>query len=181
MRTFFLGLLVFSLYATFARYYYVCEIMGLCDGEEIIEAVLDQRPKTLNLMEGDSILLKEYDQFSFPTGSILPALNGNNTQFLDLLEELLTNDPAKNLSITGYYLNSEKESRTGVHENLGIARAAAVRDLLIDRGIAAERLFIDAAMVDKTLLVEPLRFKCTPLEPSDSLYLPDLSIFQTYS
>ena len=79
----FLGFLVFLVWASIARYYYVCEIKKHC-GETIEQPVEDIRLNTLSLILDDSIaLLKNYEEFAFGQDSIQPNLSENNKAYLD--------------------------------------------------------------------------------------------------
>ena len=46
----------------------------------------------------------------------------------------------------------------GFRENLGLARAANIRELLMDRGIAENRVFLDYQLIQGDTLAEPLTF-----------------------
>lgn len=157
----FLILLLFGANVLFARWYYVCKVRQLC--EETSVAPKDTRLQSLRLMQGDTVLLQGYDQFAFDSASVLPRLNENNSQFLDTLAGYLKLFPEKNLTITGYYRPSEDSLQVGMYENIGVARADAVRKLLMKRGIAEERISLDYNRSLDSLLREPLTF---------NIYLP---------
>ena len=56
MKAFLFGLVVFSIWTAFARYYYVCNIKQQCI-ENVSEPGNDQRLNSLALTFGDSILM----------------------------------------------------------------------------------------------------------------------------
>lgn len=159
----FLIFLLFCADALFARWYYMCQILQKC-GETATIQQREARPPTLQLMQGDTVLLEDYDQFVFDSTSVLPRLNANNSAFLDTLAGYLKLFPQKNLTITGYYRPREEGLKAGMYENLGIARADATRKLLLKRGIAEERISLDYSRSTDSLLREPLRFSTyTPI------------------
>lgn len=159
----FLAFLVFLLFIGFlftARWYYVCEVKQLC--EEVVEDQ-DVRFKSLKLTEGDKVILQGYDQFAFDSTQIAPRLNNNNIAFLDTLASILQKDSTRNMTITGFYRTSEKDEHAGYFENLGLARADAIRSLLVARGLDEKHITLDHGISEDEFLHEPLMFE---------LYLP---------
>lgn len=153
------ALLVFSLflvYALFVRWYYVCEYLGMCDGKAPV--VEDVRLKTLSLTENDSVIYTGFDQFAFDTLAVLPRLNANNHLFLDTVTAYLMADTTRRLKITSFFRESEKGEEYGMYENLGLARAAEARKLLMRRGIAEKRIAVDHGVSEDEQLREPLFF-----------------------
>lgn len=155
----FLALLIFLLFILFAlvaRWFYVCKVKNLCE-----EVPADVRLKTLTLTENDTVILKDYDQFAFDTMAIQPRLNDNNLAFLDTLAFILKADTSKKLTITGSYRPGEENWKPvrSFFENLGLARADAVRALLEKRGIPQERITLDHEKSSDPGLAEPLRFQ----------------------
>lgn len=122
---------------------------------------------TLHLMNGDTMLLKGFDHFSFEKGSIHPDLTLNNQEFLDKIANYLTANPSKNLTITGLYRKSEAGQSSGIYENLGIARANKIREFLVQRGIAVERITLDHAITEEEALLTPLKFDIFEPRPED--------------
>jgi outer membrane protein OmpA-like peptidoglycan-associated protein len=156
MRILAFSLFLFTLaFMLVARWFYVCRLNNLC-GEE---PPADVRLKTLRLMEGDTVILEGYDQFAFDSARVAPRLNENNNAFLDTLAQILERDTTKNLAITGLYRESESGVRPGFFENLGVARADAVRKLLMRRGIPENRVTLDHGISADTALREPMSFE----------------------
>ncbi len=149
--------LLFCVYALFARWYYVCEIRHLCGDTPAAQE--DTRLKTLRLLEADTAILEGYDQFALDSTRISPRLNANNADFLDTLAAHLKQFPKKNLTITGAWHEGERGKEAGFYENRGVARADAVRKLLIRRGIAENRISLDHVKNEDSLLREPLAFE----------------------
>lgn len=147
--------LLFCAYALVARWYFVCQVRGLCGEAQQVE---DTRLKTLKLMEGDAVILEGYDQFAFDSASYRPRLNANNEAFLDTVAAILKARPERNMTITAFYRDSEKDIRPGFFENLGLARADQVRKLLMQRGIEQNRISLDHGLSEDARLREPLLF-----------------------
>jgi OOP family OmpA-OmpF porin len=164
MRSIFFGFLVFLMWASFTRYYYVCKIKNHCT-EAIPTAVVEsQRAKTLNLTFGEEVVLEGYDQFAFEKSSSLPDLNANNHIFINELARILDEQPERSLNITGLLLESEKgvPLKNTLQENLGLARSEKIRNLLIAKGISEKRISLDYQMVEGDHLSEPLVFSLFP-------------------
>lgn len=162
MRTVFFGFLVFLLWATFARYYYVCEIRNLCF--DMTEQV-DSRPQTLDLTFGEEIILEGYEQFKFAEGDRLHLLSTNNKVFLDSVAAILKKQPERSLTITGAFLEIEKDIplKGTFQENLGLARAESVRKYLVfEKGIDEKRIGLDYYEAPGDRLIEPVKFSLYP-------------------
>ncbi len=158
MRTLILGFLIFLLWAFGCRYWYVCKIKNHC-GEKT-EIVQDLRAKTLTLVDKGKTILKDYDHFRFDANSAVPILNDSNKGFIAKVKEYLDANPGKKLTITGNYLESEKDISVGHLENLGLARADEIRKLLVAAGISEDRMLLDANLLTGagTNLSEPISF-----------------------
>ena len=154
-----LGIIIFGIWASFARRYYVCEIKGLCHQEEVVKVDTPQRLKNLSLQFGDENILQDYNQFYFQNGISKPTLDSNNRVFLDEIAAYMIDNEDKKLKITGRYLESEEDITVGSYENLGIARAAAIEKELLGLGIPDDRISITYSMVEGEELTEPIVFE----------------------
>ena len=164
MRLLFL-LLIFLLsiaWMSFARFFYVCEIKDLCNQTEIY-----QRPKTLSLKLRDSILLNNYEQFVFQKKSIQADLSENNSALLDTLSNYLQINEGWQVQIMGFHRQSEKNIQLDSFENVGAARAAGIRNLLINRGVEGDKIWVDFNSIKGEELFEPITF--TILESEENL------------
>lgn len=155
MRTL-LVFLIFCVYALGIRWYFVCQMRNLCENEPAETA--DTRLPTLKLTEGDSVIFSGFDQFAFDTAAITPQLNDNNRLFLDTLVDYFRRFPEKKLTLTAFYRAGEAALKPGFYENIGIARAGAVRKELMTRGLAENRISIDHGLSEDSLLREPVLF-----------------------
>jgi OOP family OmpA-OmpF porin len=135
MRTLIIGFGVFLLYAIPAHRHYVCGIRNLCENTPAIDTLANNlseippRTKDLSLMAEDSTVLANFEQFGFQPNSAELQLTDNNKAYLKGIADFLKSNPNANLNITGYYYDTEKNSN-GIYDNLGLARAAAIRDYL---------------------------------------------------
>ncbi|MDB4727994.1 OmpA family protein [Saprospiraceae bacterium] len=119
---------------------------------------------TLNLMDGDTAILQGYEQFEFEKNSIDANMTENNQAFIQAVANYLKENPGKNVTLTGRFLESEMNAPASIFENLGIARAAFIEEMLLKAGIDDERVTIDYEMVSGETLGEPISF---------SLYIPE--------
>jgi OOP family OmpA-OmpF porin len=165
MRGFIIGFLVFLAFALPARRYFVCELRHHCGDQP--PAQTTTRPMTLSLKDGDKAILQGYEQFGFAPNAVLPDLSANNKDFLAKVAEYLKANPGKRITITGRYLESEKTAKSGIFENLGIARAAAVVQLLAQLGVEEKRFTIDHEMAKGAAMDEPISFNLYLPKPDD--------------
>ena len=134
LRTLSYSFLIFSLWALFGRWYYVCQIRGCscCDTSMNTSA----RLSNLRLSkDGDADILRGYEQFSFAESSVSPDLNEDNRKFLDETANYLKGHRSELLTITA--CSREKEDFS-----IGQKRAEAIRDALIKLGVEASQLKI---------------------------------------
>ena len=128
-----IGFIAFAGWTTFSRWHFMCKMLDRC--AESPMASDDQRTKDLSFTADGEPVLKDYEQFGFDAKSAAPNLTDNNNAFIDAVEKYLVDNPKAQLRITGQLLESEKGIAAGMFENLGIARAAAIRDELTKRGL----------------------------------------------
>ncbi len=159
-----IGLLTALLFILPVRYLYVCKIMNNCAP---IEVESPARSFTLSLMDGDSVILKGYEQLAFANGTVAPDLTVNNQDFLDKVATYIKANPSKNLTITGLSRKSEEGASFGMFENLGVARANAIRDFLVQRGINVDRISLDHSTIAGENLTEPVKFELFEPRPDD--------------
>ncbi len=164
MRGFIIGFLIFLAFALPARRYFVCELMHLCGDQPVQTAT---RPMTLSLMDGDKTILQGYEQFGFATDAIQPDLSENNKLFLAKVTDYLKANPDKRITLTGRYLESEKAAKSGIFENVGIARAATIVQLLSKMGVDEKRFSIDHEIAAGTMMLEPISFNLFSPKPDD--------------
>ena len=164
MRGFIIGFLIFLAYAIPARWYFVCELRHHC-GDQLVQVAT--RPMTLALKDGDKYILQGYEQFGFSLNTVQPDLTANNREFLAKVAEYLQANPDKNITLTGRYLASEKAAKSGIFENIGIARAVVVEQLLVKMGVDEKRFSIDYQLVTSTALDEPISFVLYTPKPDD--------------
>ncbi len=158
MRALLFGLIPFCLFMMWGRWYYVCKIHQLCGPTTDVELVTGDGAATLNLNSGEETILSDHEQFQFSLGDNTPRLSKDNKLFLDKTADYLKAREEKGLTITGNYLAKEKDIKYGFFENLGQARAATIREMLMQRGIDESRFTIDYNMIDKERLNNPLAF-----------------------
>lgn len=153
-------LLIFAVWGLFSRYIYVC---FLRDNQCCETRSVGALPQTNNLsliLDGKT-LLDGYDQFAFATNNVAPELVANNKEFLEKTAAYLKLHPDQNLTITGYYKPDESQESVGIYENLGIARAATVRTMLVERGIPELSMQIDGKRLESTDPTQSLTFDIT--------------------
>jgi len=115
------------------------------------------RGKDLRLKFNKKSLIGDHEQFEFASGTKTPkGMSAANHKFLDQVATYLKANPNDNLNITGKYLRNEKN--TSIQDNMGMARAAAIRDLLKKRGIVTSRIELGSQIVKNMPANEPVSF-----------------------
>ncbi len=85
------------------------------------------------------------ENFKFKAGSAEPIVGAAmNTGLDSLAMHLATAKPTHTTTLTGYY-NAEEKNDTKF-ENLGIARAEAVKSILVQKGVPAGNIFTSGAL-----------------------------------
>lgn len=165
-----LSLLAFVVFALWARGWWACNIHDLpdspfkerwccADNEKVMASTTSTRPKTLALIENGAEVLTGFEQFHYELDSHGPVLTSNNQGFLKAVASHLNFHPGQKVLITGHYGASEKASSTAFFENIGIARAASVRDILVkDYGVEQSSILLDGSPVDESPPLIPLTF-----------------------
>ncbi len=197
MRAFVVGFALFGIFALTARWYYICELKELC-GAQPRTAV--ERPLTLALIQGDSTVVGGFQQFAFAKNAVEPLLTENNRVFLETVLAWMKAFPHWHLQIKAYQLESETEEPVGMYDFLALARAAALRDILLRGGASAHRIDLDfgwrpdpiglaepvaffALRPDSThvhmpFVLEDMTFTTRHFEPVSGLFQPAASFFQ---
>lgn len=152
-----IGFVVFLVYCIPARWHYVCEIRNLCEDKQTEEtaatnevAKIPNRTKNLSLKAGDKTILANHEQFGFLPNSAELQLTDNNKDYLAGVAKYLKENPESRLEIVGYYFPDEKLDSKLMFDNLGLARAAAIRDYLVtEHGIEEGRFKLNHEMVER--------------------------------
>lgn len=152
-----IGFFVFASWTTFSRWHFMCKMMERCHETAVADELTPiPRTKDLSFLADTKPVLTGYEQFGFRQKNATPELTKDNEAFLTAVEQYLKANPTAKLRIIGNLMASEKGVAAGMFENLGIARAAAVRDMLQKRGVK-NAFVLDAKVTDD--LTKPLAFE----------------------
>ena len=169
MRAFLVFLLLVG-WIIFARYDYVCRVLGNCgENANKQENVLDiERTNDLDFTADDSVLFSGYDQFAFQEFKTEPILNANNEKYLTRVLAYLNGNPNSQMTITGLYKSNERDSSAGIHENLGLGRADKIRDWFTKKGMDVSRIGLNSYEDTSGTLSKPLAFSgMIPARPDE--------------
>jgi len=177
-----LTFLILVSWIAIARHAYVCIILQSCDEQEFLHKSMapqnEIRPKTLTIRYNDTVILKDYEEFGFSAGEVQPDAHPDNKRLLDDLATYLINNPQRQVKIYGHYRPSEAEVKSGVFENLGLARANAIRQELINRGIEEGRMALDYEQASNEVLGRPISFELSGEEEKSQPYKRVLFTFK---
>ncbi|MEI7653618.1 MAG: OmpA family protein [bacterium] len=169
LRTSLLLLLIWSI---FVRWYYVCQIKSSCAVSNLVVSVSepqlstqtevtqssDKSQMTLGLTEDGRRVLDGYEQIAFIPHSAHLALTPNNQSYLTETAKFVKSEEGRKLTIAGYYLSSEVGKTPEGYANIGLARAAAVRDELVVLGVSTESIQLSSALLDDVRLSKSIEF-----------------------
>lgn len=125
------GLIIFTVWCVISVRWYVCGIQELCDhGQTIANEQEETAPDPLP----EEVLIQLYQApLSFEWSSAEPITSEEFTAFRDSLVKVFDRSPAAVVEITGLY--DQQEINNSEYENLGLARAQNIKQLLLYSGI----------------------------------------------
>jgi len=114
--------------------------------------------------------IKINENFNFKTSnfSILEPLSADVTSGVGKLKDYLSENPLKDIDITGYYRSDE--TNNSAYPNLGLARANSVKNYMISQGVPSKQIDThgqlndDINPDDASTLFGPLKFGIVTLE-----------------
>jgi outer membrane protein OmpA-like peptidoglycan-associated protein len=117
-------------------------------------------PKTLAVVVGRKKILSDFEEFLFPQQSALPTMSENNHLFLKSLAERLEKNSTEVVLVSGAYLSrTERDAAAGIYENVGLARAAYIKNRLTNEfGISPDQVLIGYDEFAENTLTKPASF-----------------------
>lgn len=164
MNRFIIGFVAFLIWSAFSWRWWACQVKQWCYSaptEQVIAATETGRLKNLGLIGKDAgTVFGGFEQFLFAASNHEPQRSSDNDSFLKKVAEHLKSNPSDRLKLTGVYCNVESNSSKGFFDNLGTARAASVRDILVNEyGVSTEQVLLENASEACTgAPVSPVRF-----------------------
>jgi OmpA-OmpF porin, OOP family len=119
-----------------STWWHVCKIKQLCADDAPGTSLTAQNP-AFSLTDESRFKVDLPGSFNFAKSGAVPNLAGFDAS-LDSIATYLQNNPDRQLTLTGYYTASETNSSS--FPNLGVARAEAIKALLVQRGVSAASL-----------------------------------------
>ncbi|OWY19508.1 hypothetical protein C7N43_28175 [Sphingobacteriales bacterium UPWRP_1] len=143
MSTRFLLFIALVLWYIFSMYWYVCHIKDHacnCFGQK---AGIPH----LVIKDGDKEVVNIHDNFKFTHSGAMPTISAPVQAALGTLGSYLQQNPQRSLSITGSYATDETNNTP--FNNLGLARANAIKQQLMAQGIPENRMQTESKEVSK--------------------------------
>ncbi|MEI7586176.1 OmpA family protein [Runella sp.] len=128
-----------------STYWHVCKIKQLCDGPAPAVTVPDYAVPPLSIIDGEKLNLVSSTNFGFKKSVADPNF-ANVKKELDSLAIYLKGNLDRKVTITGLYSSVEKN--TASFADLGLARADAIKQYLIQGGVPAGQLGTASKLVD---------------------------------
>jgi len=128
-----------------STYWHVCKIKQLCDGPAATLTVPDYAVPPLSIIDGEKLNLASSMNFGFKKSVADPNF-ANVKKELDSLAIYLKAHPDRKVTITGLYSSAEKNATS--FADLGLARADAIKQYLVQAGVPAGQLGTIGKLVD---------------------------------
>jgi len=108
-------------------------------------------PLRINDTDG-GFVYNSSDNFNFKVSgfSLLEPISPSVESFVDSLKSYVEVNPTKQIDITGFYKDTEKN--TSAYPDLGIARAVSVKNYFVSKGISAKQINTKGALKDSLTL-----------------------------
>lgn len=107
---------------------------------------------TIRVVDADSVFSAS-NIFSFGMSEAKVEMPVESAEMLKSITRYLVEYPEKTLTLTGEYLSLPYERNQTMYPNLGIARANAIKDVLVANGADEERIHTDAMQVKGQYMV----------------------------
>lgn len=145
-----IGFIAFLVWSAFSWQWWACHVKQWCSGastEQVNAATETGRLKSLGLIGKDAgTVFGGFEQFLFAPSTHEPQRSSDNDGFLKKVAERLKSNPSDVLKLTGTYCQDERNASNGFFDNLGTARAASIRDILVnDYGVSTEQVLLENA------------------------------------
>lgn len=108
-------------------------------------------PLQINEVNG-SFVYNSTDNFNFKISgfSLLIPISQSVESVADSLKSYIEVSPNKQIDITGFYMDTEKN--TSAYPDLGIARAVSIKNYFVSKGISAKQINTKGALKDSLIL-----------------------------
>jgi OmpA-OmpF porin, OOP family len=108
-------------------------------------------PLIINDADGDFVY-NSNDNFNFKVSgfTLLEPISKSVESVVDSLKSYIEGNPTKQVNITGFYKDTEKN--TSAYPDLGIARAVSVKNYFVSKGISAKQINTKGALKDSLTL-----------------------------
>ena len=146
-------LLIFAAWCYISTNWYVCGIWEFCDDDQSTEQVE---------MQPEEVKTPSQSNLSFNWGANMPfTIDADMDKLKDSLRNIMRRNGNLNLNIVGRYFNGETNNTE--FENLGIARATTVRDMIagglsLDRFIIGSKLGADGSISKDSGFFDAIEF-----------------------
>lgn len=123
------GLIVFTVWCVISVRWYVCGIYELCEDQQETPATVEEPPASIEEVPEET----KQEPLSFEWSNDRPITGDDFDGFRDSLSAVFDQSPASVVEITGLY--DTQEINNSQHQDLGLARAENIKQLLLASGI----------------------------------------------
>lgn len=130
---------IIILWWIFGAWYWTCKVKGLCDRKvEAVQPAVEKKIENPLVITAEGLNLRSNDNLRFNTGGLNPEVPSAVDNRFGELKAYLDRNPNKELTLTGLYTNADPKPET--FANLGLGRASKVKDVLVRKGINANKI-----------------------------------------
>lgn len=177
-----LGILLTIILGTILYYYLCCNCKNNVDTKTVVTEEVVAAPKVksatktnFTVIDPDSNLkFNATSHFNFKASNfnILEPVSSDLDSEIERMSKYFKDNSNKVIDITGYYTSNE-ENKTA-YPNLGIARANAVKNYFVSKGISSRAMNTFGALNDslvpdvKSIFYGPLNYKISAIKEGDT-------------
>lgn len=130
---------IIILWWIFGAWYWTCKVKGLCERKvEAVQPAVEKKIENPLVITAEGLNLRSNDNLRFNTGGLNPEVPSAVDNRFGELKAYLDRNPNKELTLTGLYTNADPKPAS--FANLGLGRASKVKDVLVRKGIKADKI-----------------------------------------
>jgi len=143
---------IIILYWIFGAWYWTCKVKGLCERKtEVVQPAVEKKIENPLVITAQGLNLRSNENLKFNTGGINPEVPSAVDNKFGELKAYLDRNPNKEVTVTGLYTNADPKPAT--FANLGLGRASKVKEVLVRKGIRADKI-VTKAEAKNNLIVD---------------------------
>lgn len=134
---------IIILWWIFGAWYWTCKVKNLCERQvAVTQPAVEKKIENPLVITAEGLNLRSNDNLRFNTGGLNPEVPSVVDNRFGELKNYLQRNPNKELTVTGQYTNADPKPTN--FANLGLGRAAKVKEVLVKKGIKSNQIITKA-------------------------------------